>query len=93
MAHETEREVEKHLHEEVVLRGGTTRKWSSPNRAGVPDRIVFFKGHVYFVELKTMKGTLTVRQQREHEDLRRHGALVITLYGRKDVDKFVENLV
>jgi len=88
----TEAQVEKHLHKLITEAGGTTRKWTSPGRVGVPDRIVFINDKVYFVEVKTMRGSLTVRQQREAETLRSHGALVQCLYGEKDVEQFVESV-
>ena len=88
----TEAMIEKHLHKLITEAGGTTRKWVSPGRDGVPDRIVFIKQRVYFVELKTMKGTLSVRQQREAETLRSFGALVSCLYGEKEVEQFVESV-
>lgn len=35
--------VERYLHDQVTLAGGTTRKFKSPGRANVPDRIVVWK--------------------------------------------------
>jgi len=85
-----ENKVEKYLDEEVVLLGGLTRKWVSPNQVGVPDRIVFIQGDVWFVEIKTNDGRLAPEQIREHQRLKDQGANVTTVYGRTGVDKFME---
>ena len=86
----TEKQVEKYLHNQIGKLGGTTRKWTCPNRAGVPDRIVFLPGgNIYFVELKTDTGKLTVRQQREIQRLTDLGANVWVVYGERGVDGFV----
>ena len=54
----TESELEKILVEEVRKAGGRAYKWVSPGNIGVPDRIVFFPGgKVYYVELKTERGS------------------------------------
>ena len=87
-----ENKVEKYLKDEVKKIGGTTRKWVSPGRDGVPDRIVIIYGDVYFVEVKTCEGRLTLRQQREHDQLRTAGANVITLYGNEGVDEWIQSI-
>lgn len=88
-----ENKVEKYLDKEVQKIGGLTRKWVSPGRDGVPDRIVVFNGQVIFVEVKTADGTLSKNQSREHKRLRDKGALVMTVYGQTQVDDFVRSLV
>lgn len=86
-----EAKVESYLHEQVKLKlGGLTRKWESKTHSGVPDRIVFDEGDIIFVEVKTTDGKLSVFQTREHERLRAHGAIVITVYGHTDVDEFIK---
>ena len=87
-----ENKVEKYLDSEVKKLGGLTRKWVSPGRDGVPDRIVFIKHEVWFVEVKTCEGRLTTTQMREHQRLRECGALVATVYGQIDVDKFLKEI-
>ena len=85
-----ENKVEKYLDKEVSKIGGITRKWVCPGRDGVPDRIVIINGDVTFVEVKTVDGTRSKNQMREHKRLRDKGALVLTLYGHVDVDLFVK---
>lgn len=84
-----ENKVETYLDEEIKKLGGITRKWVSPGRDGVPDRIVILNKMVWFVEVKTVYGRLSNTQQREHNRLSDAGANVITVYGHHDVDRFV----
>jgi hypothetical protein len=83
-----ERKVEKYLDKEVKKLGGITRKWVSPGRDGVPDRIVVLHD-IWFVEVKTVDGELSDEQIREHDRLRAVGAKVCTVYGEAGVDDFI----
>ena len=47
-----ESKIEKELRIQVKTIGGKAYKFSSPGNNGVPDRIVIYNGHCYFVELK-----------------------------------------
>lgn len=87
-----ENKVEKYLDSEVKRLGGLTRKWVSPGRDGVPDRIVIIDGTVWFVEVKTVDGTLSMVQGREHARLREAGAQVITVFGEEGVDDYVRTI-
>lgn len=87
-----ENKVEKYLDEEIKRLGGLTRKWVSPGRAGVPDRIVIVRGNVWFVEVKTEDGELETVQEREHKRLEAVGAEVRTVYGHRDVREFIEEV-
>jgi len=61
-----ENEIEKYLIEQVNKRGGFVRKYTSPGRRGVPDRICFLpRGRTIFVECKTPEGQLSSLQRRE----------------------------
>ncbi|WP_461521914.1 PDDEXK family nuclease, partial [Porticoccus sp.] len=82
----------KYLDQCVKDMGGLTRKWVSPGRDGVPDRIVVVAGVVYFVEVKTLDGVLSAAQEREHERLRLAGANVATVWGSDSVDAFTGHL-
>jgi Holliday junction resolvase-like predicted endonuclease len=84
-----ENKVEKYLNDQIKELGGITRKWVSPGRAGVPDRIVIVKGVVAFVEVKTMDGKVSTVQQREMERLEQAGASVFIAFGKPGVDKFI----
>ena len=84
-----ENKIEQYLNSKVVKRGGLTRKWVSPSRDGVPDRIVIWHGRVYFIEVKTLDGVTSPAQQREQHKLAKAGAHVEVLYGRAAVDVWV----
>jgi hypothetical protein len=88
MTEQREAKVQKYFKTMVSKLGGTTRKWVSPGHDGVPDQIMFHKGEIWFVEIKTDDGALTPVQQREHERLRACGANVITLFGNKGIENF-----
>lgn len=86
-----ENKIEKYLDQQVKALGGDTRKWVSPGRDGVPDRIVFLYGKIFFCEIKTVDGKLSLPQQREHARLKDLDASVCTIYGQKGVDLFLKN--
>ena len=88
-----ENKVETYLDSEVEKHGGITRKWVSPGRAGVPDRIVFYQGAVFFVEAKTTDGKTSSAQRREMSRLEFHGARCFVVYGHSGVDAFIEIMV
>lgn len=88
-----ERKVEKYLDSEVTKLGGISRKWVSPGRDGVPDRIVIYNGRVIFVEVKTLDGDLSMTQTREHQRLLDAGACVDTVYGEEGVDVWIREVL
>jgi len=88
-----ENKVERHLTASVEEIGGVSRKWVSPGRDGVPDRIIIYKGRVVFVEVKTCGGRLSSVQEREHERLRAAGAEVVTVYGEEEVNDLIGGLI
>lgn len=83
--------LEKKLKELVSSHGGISRKFSSPSHRGVPDRIVIWpRGVIHFVELKTETGKLTELQKHEQLTLKAQGAKVYTLYGLKHIEDYAE---
>ncbi len=87
-----ENKVEKYLDSEVTKLGGLTRKWVSPGRDGVPDRICVINGEVTFVEVKVEGGKLSPHQYREQVRLKDAGAIVFTVYGHEGVDEFIRKI-
>lgn len=88
--------VEKYLHTEVTTAGGTTRKFKSPGRKAVPDRIVIWSGkngsamaNVHFVETKAPSKKPRADQAREHRRLRKLGCVVLVIDTKLKVDKYV----
>jgi hypothetical protein len=57
-----EKQVEQYLTNRVKKVGGYSYKWSSPANRGVPDRVVFVYGEVWFIEVKRPGGKLTPLQ-------------------------------
>jgi hypothetical protein len=79
---ERERDTEQWLRKKVEQMGGMAYKFTSPGNAGVPDRLVVFPGGlIYFVELKTSKGSVKPIQKWQQDKLRAMGCHVVTIYG------------
>ena len=78
--------VEKYLKKEVTRHGGLCLKWSSPAHRGVPDRIVFLYGKVYFIELKSEEGKLTRLQTIMFDNLSELGFDVRIIRWKEAVD-------
>ena len=77
-----EKDIEARLKQVVELNGGLFYKFTSPGNDGVPDRIaVLPDGQVWFIELKTEKGTTTAIQEWQIARLRERGANVAVLHG------------
>ncbi len=84
-----ESEIEKYLRLEVEKRGGFVRKYTSPGRRGVPDRIVFLNG-VRFAELKTELGHLSRLQKREFKRMYNQGVSVFVLNSKEQINQFLD---
>ena len=83
-----EQVVEDYLANEVEKLGGFSRKLKWIGRRAAPDRLVFYRG-VYFVELKRPKKEAEPAQKREHDRLRKQGALVCVINTKDQVDEFI----
>lgn len=85
-----ERRVERHL-VKTCQRGGMLQyKFTSPGRRGVPDRLVLhprWPGQVLFVEVKRPTTELRPQQVAEHQRMIRHGAVVVTVHTREEVEQ------
>lgn len=88
-----ERLVETYLKSSVEKIGGLTRKYVSPGHAGVPDRLVFYKGRIFLVELKAQGGILSAIQRIEIQRMAKVGIPVVIISSRVEVDKFMKDLV
>lgn len=80
-----EREIEQRAGRLVGERGGLWLKWVSPGMAGVPDRILIYKGRVVFVELKQETGRLSNLQRWVRDKLRKHGCDVRVTHNLEEV--------
>lgn len=85
-----ENKVETYLDEQVELIGGVTRKYVSPAREGVADRLVILPGgRIIFVELKTIKGVRSTAQIRERNKMLGLGCESLFIAGKTEVDIFI----
>ena len=88
-----ERTVESYLNTMVKKAGGYTRKWVSPGIVGVPDRIVFLPGQIWFIEVKTANGTISGKQKREMRRMELMGANVAVVKGKFGVKQWLEEIL
>lgn len=85
-----ESSIEKRLRVGVKAAGGLCEKFKSPQRNGVPDRIVTWPGGVMeLVETKAPNGNLSKGQERDHARRRKLGVLVWTLWTSEHVDYYL----
>ena len=89
---EAERTVEQALKRMVEKAGGCCYKFTSPSRAGVPDRIVVIRGRVVFVELKATGEKPRALQKAVAKTIRKAGGRVYCLSSVKQVTCFVRTL-
>ena len=88
-----EKNIEKYLGDEIKKLGGRFYKFVSPGNSGVPDRIIFLpEGKIYFIELKTKKGTPSKLQRLQIRRLKKLGQDVRILYGMEEVKDFLEEI-
>lgn len=87
-----ERDLERHFAQSVKRLGGVCYKLDARTHRGAPDRVVLLPGRgPIFVELKTDKGILSANQMLEHDRIRTIGGTVLTLYGKAEIDRYLDN--
>ena len=75
-----ERDIEAAVCQYAREAGMLVYKFTSPNRAAVPDRLLITpKGTSWFIEFKRAGQKPTPQQQREHERLREHKVMVFVV--------------
>ena len=88
-----EKDLEKKLVKAVKEMGGKAYKFTSQNNSGVPDRIVIIPtGELFFVEMKTDNGRLSILQEFQMRTLRRLKQSVFVIKGELELDNFVSML-
>ena len=88
-----EKNIEKFLGDEIKKLDGRFYKFVSPGNSGVPDRIIFLpEGKIFFVELKTKKGTPSKLQRLQIRRLKKLGQDVRILYGLEEVKDFLDEI-
>ena len=88
-----EKEVEKKFVKAVKSEGGVCWKFTSPETAGVPDRIVLMpEGRIAFVEVKAPGEKPRKLQLSRHRLLRRLGFKVYVLDALEDIEKIISEM-
>lgn len=80
MANLLEKQIERSVCDYAKSIGFLVYKFTSPERAAVPDRMFITpKGKVFFIEFKREGAKVTPAQDREHERLRAQGVTVFVV--------------
>lgn len=88
-----ERDIEKWLRRQVESLGGLAFKFTSPGNDGVPDRLAVLPGGlIYFIELKTDRGRLSLLQVWQQDRLRQLGVNVAVIRGMDEAVEFIEEV-
>lgn len=87
-----ERTIEQYLRGQVKDIGGLCYKFVSPGSAGVPDRIVIYRGVTAFVEVKQEKGKVSALQNARLTEIVQNGGIALLVYNKEDVDNFIKVL-
>lgn len=92
-----EKDIENCICEYAKKRHVLPYKFTSPNRAAVPDRMFIAPGgRIWFCEFKQSGKKPTPQQEREHIRLRKQGAIVFVVdnieSGRIMVDMMIEGV-
>lgn len=87
-----ESDIEAYLGRRVQALGGRSFKWTSPANRGVPDRIVFVNGQIWFIELKTPTGRLTELQKYIGKFIQEYTDNYIVINSKEAVDEWVTHL-
>lgn len=87
-----ERQIEHYLALSCCKIGALCLKFTSTSNAGVPDRLIIFKGRLVFVELKRPNGKPRPLQKEVARRLREAGAKVYCLSTKEQVDEFIKDL-
>lgn len=89
-----ESDIEQYFKKQVERRGALVWKFSSPNQAGVPDRIVLMPGgQVAFAEIKAPGKKPRPLQQAIFEKMARLDFPVWVIDSYADTDDFIEYYV
>lgn len=87
-----EKQIEGYLLSSCREQGLLCLKFTSPSRAGVPDRLVVAPHRTVFVEVKRPGEKPRKLQRVRHDQIRRHGGEVHVVDSRPAVDELVNHL-
>lgn len=87
-----ESEIESYFIRKAWQAGVMTFKFTSPGRAGVPDRILIADGRVLFVELKAPGQNPRRLQVEAVRRMRLHGARCYCISTKEQADRLIDRL-
>lgn len=87
-----ERDIETYLVRRITQLQGKAFKFVSPGNAGVPDRLICWKGKAFFVELKRPGGRPRALQRATVAQIRRTGIKVYCISKKSQVDELASLL-
>ena len=90
---ESEKATERYLQKQVKSLGGKCLKWVCPMVKGVPDRICFLPGIIFFVEVKSEGKTLDAAQVRRAKELEELGQGCYMVDTKAAVDKTIKEVL
>ena len=93
----TESQIERKICEHAKLRGCIAYKFTSPGRAGVPDRVVLLPdASVIFMEIKIPAGIVSALQKNEHRLIQACGHTVYVVQsideGKRIIDEHIRRI-
>ena len=87
-----ERVIERYLFEQIKQLGGMCIKMEPRYAAGVPDRLILFKGDAIFVEVKAPGKKPTQKQMLFHKRLDEQDIPIYIIDTKEKVDELVKML-
>lgn len=87
-----ESKVENYLKRKTEQIGGLCLKCSSPGTNGMPDRIVLWRGRIWFIELKAPGKRPRKLQEYIHSEIRGQGFQVRVMDCLEDVEEFIHEI-
>ena len=88
----TESQIERAACKYAQSLGMLAYKFTSPGRAGVPDRMFLcLDKSVFFIEFKCATGRLSALQSNEHRIIREHGHNVYVCWGFNEAKKIIDH--
>lgn len=88
-----ESQLEECFRTEVKKAGGWAIKFNSVGTNGLPDRIVFYKGFTWLVELKTSRGAVQPNQKAIHKRFAAYGFKVRIVRDREAILNFIQDML
>ncbi|EPI36806.1 VRR-NUC domain-containing protein [Enterococcus faecalis] len=83
-----ENDIEKYLVRQIKSIGALCYKFTSPGTKGVPDRIIVYRGNVFFAELKRPGGKPRKDQLKVMEKFNDQMIPIFVIDSKEKVDKF-----